>query len=88
MMPTLRSLSHLDLLRLTCGGCGRVRDVPSRFMAMMCGENTDINTLPNRLRCHVCSYRGTSSVDILAGQVDLQGEYFVYQENSGMRRLF
>jgi len=57
-------------------------------MAMMCGENTDINTFPNRLRCHVCSYRGTSSVDILAGQVDLQGEYFVYQEDNGMRRLF
>ena len=62
-MSTLRSLSHLDLLRLTCGGCGRVRDIPSRFMTMMYGENTDINTLPNRLRCNVCSYRGTMSDD-------------------------
>lgn len=79
-MPTLRSLSHLDLLRLTCGGCGRVRDVPSRFMAMMCGEDTEILTMPRRMRCQVCSYRGTSSVDILAGQVDLQGEYFRYSE--------
>ena len=88
MMPTLRSLSHLNLLRLTCGGCGRVRDIPSRFMAMMCGEETEILTMPRRIRCHVCGYRGISSVDILSGQVDLQGSYFIYQEDDGMRRLF
>ena len=87
-MPTLCSLSHLDLLRFTCGGCGRVRDIPSRFVAMMCGEDTEVSTLPHRLRCHVCNYRGICSVDILAGQVNLNGEYFAYQEDNGMRRLF
>ncbi len=80
MTPTLRSLSHLDLLRLTCGGFGRVRDVPSRFMAMMCGEETEILTMSRRLRCPTCDYRGTSSMDVLANQVNLQGEYFRYSE--------
>lgn len=57
-------------------------------MAMMSGEDTEIPTIPRRMRCHVCGYSGTSSVDILAGQVDLQGEYFVYQEDNGMKSQF
>lgn len=88
MKPTLRSLSHKDLIRLTCGGCGRVRDVPARFMAMMCGEETDIRSMPRRMRCHVCGYRGKCKVDILASQVDFNGSYFIYQADDGKGQLF
>lgn len=87
-MPTLCRLSHLDLLRITCGGCGRMREIPSRFMAMMCGEEVRVSTLPYRLRCHVCSYRGKTKVEILADQVDIGGSYFVYHDDSGLKRPF
>lgn len=87
-MATLACLSHLDLLRITCGGCGRTREIPSRFMAMMCGEEVHMNALPYRLRCHVCQYRGNTKVEILAGQVDINGEYFVYHDDRVSRRLF
>lgn len=87
-MPTLCSLSPLDLLRITCGGCGRTREIPSRFMVIMCGEAVEINTLPRRLRCHVCSFRGNTEIEILAGQVDMGGEYFVYQDDSVSKSPF
>lgn len=87
-MPTLCSLSPLDLLRITCGGCGRIREILSRFMAIMCGEEVKIHTLSHRLRCHVCNFRGNTEVEILAGQVDLCGEYFVYHDDSDSKRPF
>lgn len=77
-MAILISLSHLDLLRISCGGYGRTREIPSRFMAMMYGEEAQLSTLPYRLRCHVCRYHGKTKVEILVGQIDINGEYFVY----------
>lgn len=38
MMPTLRSLSYPNLLRLTSRGCRWGGEIPSRFMAVMYGE--------------------------------------------------
>lgn len=87
-MTTLAGLSHLDLLRISCGGGGRTREVPSRFMAMMCGDEVHMNALPCRLRCHVCRYRGNTNVEILGGQVNINGEYFVYHDDRVSRRLF
>ena len=86
-MATLSNLSNLVLLRITCGCCGRTREIPSRFMAMMCGEEVHMNALPYRLRCHICQYRGNTKVEILAGQADMNGEYFVYQHDRVSRRL-
>lgn len=87
-MATLISLSHLDLLRITCGGYRRTREIPSRFMAMMYGEEAQLSTLPYPLRCHAYCYHGKTKVEILAGQVDINGEYFVYIEDKVTKGLF
>lgn len=65
MMGTLTNLSHLDLLRITCGGYRRTREIPSRFMAMMYGEEAQLSTLPYRLRCHTYRYHGKTKLKSL-----------------------
>lgn len=87
-MATLISLSHLDWLRITCGGYRRSREIPSRFMAMMSGggSTTEYITLPSALPYLPLSRQ--NKVEILAGQVDINGEYFVYIEDRVTKGLF
>lgn len=81
-MTHLRQLDPMDLIRMTCDGCGHVRDWPSRFLVLICGEETTIARLERRIRCSACHNRNTNKIDVLAGQVDLQGSYFAYQEDA------
>ena len=83
-MTHLRQLDPMDLVRITCGGCGRVRELPSRFMAIACGEETDVGELEPRLQCIDCKNRLNNKIDILPGQVDLQGEYFAYRDDTAI----
>lgn len=54
-MTSLSNLSHLDLLRIICGDCGRTREIPSRFMAMMCGEEVHMTALRYSIICAAMS---------------------------------
>lgn len=81
-MTQLYKLDAMNLVRMICGGCGHVRDWPSRFLALICGEETTIARLEGRIRCSACHNRNTNKIDVLAGQVDLQRSYFAYQEDA------
>lgn len=84
-MTQLNKLDPMDLVRMTCGKCERVRDMPSRFMAIACGEYTVVTELAHRLRCNVCQNRRNNKIDILVGQVDMRGEYFAYRDDSALK---
>lgn len=49
-MTHLRQLDPMDLIRMTCGRCKRMRELPSRFMAISCGEETGVGELEHRLQ--------------------------------------
>ena len=86
-MSNLCRLSHLELLRITCGGCVRTHEMPSRFMPMTYWEEVKVRTLPYRLRHHKWGYRGKTKEEILADQFDIGGSYFVYHDINLKRPL-
>jgi len=83
-MTRLDQLSNKDLIRMTCGGCGRVRDIPALFLAAICGEHLQTTQIRGRLRCRECGHRGANKLDVLYGQTDPQGEYYIYREPSSI----
>ncbi|WOC14963.1 hypothetical protein [Pseudochrobactrum sp. MP213Fo] len=86
-MPRLLDLDTLDLIRMTCSGCNRTRELPARFMAVCCGEEISISEIKHRLRCNDCGHRDNNKVEVLYGKVDMNGDYFVYQEKTRKQNL-
>ena len=85
-MTRLYDLSHKDLIRLTCNRCGHTREIPSRFLAAICGEELTLNSIQSRLRCKKCSNRINIKLETLFGQVDPQGDYLTYREPDNIRK--
>ncbi len=85
-MTRLYDLSHKDLIRLTCNKCAHTREIPSRFLAAICGEELTLISIERRLRCKICSNRVNNKLETLLGQVDPQGDYLTYREPDNLRR--
>lgn len=77
-MTRLYELSHKDLIRLTCNQCSHVREIPSRFLAAICGEELLLKNIEQRLCCKVCRNTKANKLEVLFNQVDPQGDYLAY----------
>ncbi len=87
-MTRLNQLGANDLIKLTCGGCGRNRNLPALFLAALCAEHLTTYAIRRRLRCKTCGHRGDNKLEIMYGQVDPQGEYFTYRDDSNLFKAF
>lgn len=87
-MTRIDQLDANDLIKLTCGGCGRSRNLPALFLGALCGEHLTTSIIRRRLRCKACGHRGNNKIEVLHGQVDPQGEYFTYRDDSYLFKAF
>ncbi|MBX8803404.1 hypothetical protein HBA92_22070 [Ochrobactrum sp. MR28] len=87
-MTRIDQLGANDLIKLTCIACDRNRKLPALFLGALCGEQLTINAISRRLRCKECGHRGGNKLEVLQGQVDPQGEYFTYRDDSYLFKAF
>jgi RNase P subunit RPR2 len=85
-MTRLNQLSHKDLIRLTCNQCGHIREIPSRFLAAIVGEEMTLSSIQRRLRCKACGSNKASKLEVLYNQVDQQADYLAYREPDNLRK--
>lgn len=87
-MTRIDQLGPNDLIKLTCGDCGRDRNLPALFLGALCGERLTTYAISRRLRCKECGHRGANKLEILHGQVDPQGEYFTYRDDKYLFKAY